>query len=515
MSRGQPAARSVVRLNEVTVSPITQTWDAATSTPAALRAIAAASTPSATLVDGGLAPWGDEYDEADVTSLVQDWFDGTRVDLGLLLHDGSTQMERYGALDGPTAELLLTFLGPVYHGEEWTGDPSDENSDRVSEEWAQLGTYVSRREAGDMIATRANTPCDFDAGQSCAEVRRRTIDSQLDGATVDDTDTFSVLKGVSETDPNIPIVADILQPADIANGNSPSATGSLTAVLQSWQTPPPAHGSTYELYEADGDEDYNDDPYDSGSGEFPSSTSTGTATVRVWVDAATRLPVRQDVVSNSTTVSSYWTYDDAVIDPTTLPSDFFLVAAPENPDFEESTSYRGAAPPRSLAASRASSATPTIDLGDAPQIGGTAYCLVTTAQFGLAERDPQVPRSASTIAQVDALYAPTPRGAPCLPGHGAATDATLTVTSTKADGALAYAMRDAVLPVAKPLPVRTTKPFPLRTNALALQPSPVYAEAADGSGALVLAGLDGTTVLIHGTLTAADAASAVATLRSR
>jgi hypothetical protein len=413
----------------------------------------------------------------------------------------------------------------VYHAKQWTADPAA-GGELVSEEWAILGTKIARRETADTINTRTNVPCQDGnpGGPWCAEVRWRTLESQFEGAGPDDLDNFMQQRGASLEDPNIDQIAELLDPAALADaGRAPVATGPLGNVLGSWQVPPPGHGSTYEAYEVSSQVPFSSGSYDQATGEFGDGVGFTTMTLRVWVDAATRMPIRQTLTRDGTTTSDYWTYDPAVARPSDYPSDFFLVAPPAQTALSQSVQYRGDEPPGQVHDQQTETTFAPYTLGDRQTVAGRELCLITTLTFRQSERmqdDVATPadHDLSSLTRVDALYAPRPKSGTCRRGTGAIEDAVLTVASVARNSGVAAAYRDSILPRAQALTAPPTPPaglefgdFPLFERAQ----NSAYTAPTDDGGRLALAEIGGTTVLVNGSFAAGDAANLLRDLEGR
>jgi hypothetical protein len=344
----------------------------------------------------------------------------------------------------------------VYHAQHWTADPNVAG-ELIAEEWVVRGTRLARRETADTINTRANVPCEetAPAGPLCSEVRWRTLESQFEGATPDDLDTFASLRGNSINDPNVPQIADLLDPAtSITGGALPVASGPLADVLQPWQAPPPNHGDHYQVYELTGPLTYNSGTIDPATGKFPEGVATGSITVRMWIDSTTQLPIRQTVTAEAPTITSYWTYDAASPAPSALPADFFLVAPPEEASLMQSVTFQGGDAPAVISDDRAATTFTPYTIGDAPTVGGDSLCLAAVLVFEQNEKldlhTLEEPISSahdlSSITRVDALYTRRSPGRTCRPGAGDIEEAVLTVSSTARSSGVAGAYHDSLLP---------------------------------------------------------------------
>jgi len=139
--------------------------------------------------------------------------------------------------------VTVNRKGDIYHALQYEGDPAS-GAAQVGEEWAQFGTQNVRRQDDQDIWTRNLVPCGSDP-LGCAQGRLRTRTEETNPSA---SDAYATETGTSNNDSRLTGYSDLLSPANSTLGAATS-TGSLLNVLQSWQTPPPAHGASYALYE--------------------------------------------------------------------------------------------------------------------------------------------------------------------------------------------------------------------------------------------------------------------------
>lgn len=417
-------------------------------------------------------------------------------------------------------ELRTDLIGAdVYHAQHFGGDQAAAG-DLLAEEWIVAGMKIARREIADMINTRTNVPCqdNVPTGPWCAELRWRTLESQFEGAGPDDLDTFAEHRGASQVDPNVDQIASLLDPIEFAAARrAPVATGLIADALASWQVPPPGHAATYEAYEVSGQFSYNSGQPDPVTGEFGDGVAYGTSTMRVWVDAATKLPLRETLTVAGESETSYWNYDSSVAAPASLPADFFRVAEPAEAALRQSVAYQADQPPAQLKDAQSATAFTPYTLGNQRVLAGQGLCLATTLVFKQSERGEDNadgrPRNVSPITRLDALYAPRPAHGPCRSGTGQSVDAVLTVTSVARTSSVAAAYRESVVPrshmiAAPPTPAPMAATLVASSGRMGFEhlANVAYMAPRDGGGALVLADIGATTILVSGRFRARDAA---------
>jgi hypothetical protein len=127
----------------------------------------------------------------------------------------------------------------------------------------------------------------------------------------------------------------MLAPATFADADK-VGTGPIADVMEPWQTPPPAHGTNYSLYERTG-------PYGSDGDTDPT-----TVTVRTWVDETTKLPIRESIYQpggDEIDPRVVYSYDSKRMTSTDVPADFFRIGAPASVGLREETARTTASQP--------------------------------------------------------------------------------------------------------------------------------------------------------------------------
>jgi hypothetical protein len=207
--------------------------------------------------------------------------------------------------------------GDIYHATSYEGDPT--TADQLQDEWAQRNTQNARIVTPDDIFTRSTIACVTDP-LGCVQEHTRSRDSETNPMATDDYGTDT---GTSHNDPRLRDDTELLAPANTDLG-TPTATGPIEQALQPWQVAPPAHGATYELYTTT-------DPAE----EDGQSADT---VQRLWIDSATRMPLRVQVTEGGQTASdTYYAYDRNRLTTSQVPSDEFSVGLPANVGQQGST----------------------------------------------------------------------------------------------------------------------------------------------------------------------------------
>jgi len=371
--------------------------------------------------------------------------------------------------------------GDIYHAKEYTGDPS-QGGELLTEQWASSATGDSRTWETDSetTTTRSQIACPppAPAGTQCAQMRQLT---KLDGQE----DAFVMYTGSSPDDANIAGRATILDPAGF--NVPPTAYGSLSSALSSWQTPPPNHGSQYERYEFTRRENIDDIDTD----QQPIPDNQVEFTDRIWVDAATKLPLKADSIGPTGTLgTTYFSYGGR-LEPQTLPADFFAVGSTQNVVLDKAVTMLGSQPAGPQVDEETGETFVPLGLGDQPMIGGQGYCLLTTdtiqmdeevptAQPGDVAEDPLNaidPNAAAAESSVDATYTAIGPSGNCAPGEGSADSPDLEVISEY-----------------KPAPDPTGWRQSYREAAEAIDADP---EADPGSGGVMTVNVDGESLTAY------------------
>ena len=416
----------------------------------------------------------------------------------------------------PPFTVTVDRRGDVYAGEQFTGDPSN-GGQLLVREWARLNTKIARREAVDRITTRTNVACTDGSSSDCPEVRYRTLESAMEGADGSDLDTFSRHTGATAGDPHIAQIADLLTPKEaVDTGQSATETGPIMNVLGPWQTPPPVRGTQYELYEFSGTQE-NSSGSPGPTGEYGQETESKTIQLRVWVDAATKLPLRQTISVDGQETPSYWSYSRQRGEASTLPTDFFRVAEPATYDQEASTEYQGDGSSGGDPQDSQTGATfSAYFLGGSVTLTSGFRCLDTTALFNHHEPDNGdvtdgeggTTRDLSMLTRVDALYAALPTGTACVPGRGDGTGVDLMVSSFAKNSEFAAAYRETIMATAEAIALNPADPDYFTGGTapylLGAQPQVAYVVPAPDGTSTALTEIGSTTVVVNGSFSKAD-----------
>jgi len=225
--------------------------------------------------------------------------------------------------DSAPVQATVDRRGDIYTARETERTPEDD--DVAVLERARLGTYTARREDGADISTRNSVACTQNPASLCGEVRKR--DSVSDDGQ--QTELFSSYKGTSEADQRLEDVTAFTKVTHEQLG-TPTETGPIAEALSSGQTPPPAHGATFELYQT--------------QDQVVLEGSTVTEVRRRWVDASTKLLLRQQVqVGNDTESDAVYSYDLDRKLASELPQDTFAVSKQAGQTEGETVDYASGA----------------------------------------------------------------------------------------------------------------------------------------------------------------------------
>jgi len=272
-------------------------------------------------------------------------------------------------------QVTVDRRGDVYRATHYTADPAAGGVE-IDREWARLGTFHGRHEDAEEIATRTVVSCD---GSTCDEARSRSDHSDAYGQH----NLFAIHTGSREHDPELP------RPVRISQIGSESVTeigrGDLVSALQSWQVPPPAHGSEYVLVEGafDSGGTNGDDADDAGS---PNDAQV----FRAWLDERTRYPVKVvGLLDGQVLFTHRWTYRVGRYEGSELPADHFQVARPASVAHEENVKYEGGQPAGPQTDAETQSTFRPQSLGTMPLLpSGAPYCLTSLDVVNMADAPP-------------------------------------------------------------------------------------------------------------------------------
>lgn len=396
--------------------------------------------------------------------------------------------------DGSVSQrgIGLAPLNGVYHALEYTDDPA-RGGELLSEQWASRETGASRTEDGESITTRSAAPCQPSepAGPRCVQMRQLTA---LDA----NDDAYVIYTGASQDDRRIRGTAWILEPSGFKG--QPAGQGPLPEALAAWQSPPPGHGTEYELYELD-----------------PTEQAGGIEGIeRIWVDGHTKLPLRTATVGRAGELlgQAFFTYDQQLLDPAELPPSFFAVQPTQHLVIDKEVRVLGAGPVGLQVDEETQNTFEPHYLGTAAVIAGHNYCLATSHSTrirevidltppGDAEEDPENamdPAAEAIQTSVGASYNATGAGESCSPGEGPLEAPQLGVTSEAASSPLARSARQAFRERAAEIESRPTEdPDAGGVTEVNFQGTvrPAYAVGDDGVMSVLIVG-DETQVTVSG-----------------
>jgi hypothetical protein len=374
--------------------------------------------------------------------------------------------------------------GDIYDAPGYSADPATGGT-LAQEEWGRVGSQTARVVEPETITTRSPVACDpaQPSGPQCGEVRQRSRDSESNPNASDD---FTVYRGTSETDQRLPTIAGTLEPAGYTN--APTSSGPILSAAAPWQHLPPAHGDTYQLFEFSETERV-DEPADGPSGETPGQ-QTITITNQTWVDATTKLPIKTIATTSDgqTYLQLFWTYGVDRKAAADYPSDFFLVARPQNVGQEKTVTYTGndsVGPQQDRETS--TSFTPYY-LGASPALGAQTFCLATSSRGTLDESGPDSittpepglgPDAFGPITSVDTAYNDLPSGASCAAGNGPLDAPSLEVHTAASASTVAGTWRAAY-----------------QREGTAIQANPLDPDFLNAGVASVMFGADAATVYV-------------------
>ncbi len=248
------------------------------------------------------------------------------------LQDGDYRMRivAYDQLDHDSAPTDFWFTvdrsGDIYTAREWAG-AANAGGYEVAMERHALNTMLARRNEQGFVGTRGVTACSQNTSQQCGEVRELTIEGDLGPAA----QHLDITRGTTVGDARLDAVAAIREIAVTATGQ-PTASGDIYGAMGVWQHGPPAHGATFERYDRTETVDVN--------GQLT------TITRRMFVDATTRLPIRDIVLIGGTTErDTYYTYDRSRLDRSQVPANEFAIDRSDPQGTTTTVDYAMSPPP--------------------------------------------------------------------------------------------------------------------------------------------------------------------------
>ena len=346
-----------------------------------------------------------------------------------------------------TFSVTVDRRGDIYRSTEYSDNPAT-GAEPGAREAVKVRTSVSRSDDGASVTTRTNVACTDgeSSGPRCAEWRSRSYEE------LEEQD-YTVYRGSSPDDPRVREAAYIASTRHFRVELAASTGSPLTSVLEPWQVRPPAAGGTYEVHEIEETLQTNADPGgDADEGVDQGSTEVK-AMVRVWLDSATRLPLRSEVRAPDGTVIDrlYWTYEVSRLEAHEVPDDYFSVGSPLSPGVDERVQMRGT---QALAPQTDTETGKSIrpwHLGELGQLLlGPTLCLVdrhvirvsesragdTSTLLGSDAADPLQP-----MTILGAAYDFVDTGGTCTPGNGSLDNPAVTIEVAHRDSALGQLWR--------------------------------------------------------------------------
>ena len=421
--------------------------------------------------------------------------------------------------------ITIDRSGDVYAGQFSDGDPQA-GEEVYAREWARAGSSTARREIpGHSVATRGPAPCaDGQTDRACESVRTRT---RIGPSSTNDTDDFVILKGDAD-DSDLRNVSQLLAPG--REQRTVVETGDLVSIARPWQILPPAHGAQFQRFDFTEQRDETE-PVEPDGGQ---SGTTRTVRQRLYVDSATRMPVRQLELGADGQVAdeTFWTYDVDRKEASGYPADFFAVAEPATPNERvevQQQRTRTISSPQDRETNASFTPAffgPSMDL---PGLG--TFCLarndmnvvtpnpVGGEQVPVGEEDPEIPDAVAYARDtfVTAAYH-LKVGDICRPGLRAG-DVAFTVTTLARDSTNARSWREVFEQDGSALPLDPQSPWLLQEGLLPLvlnlQATIAYLVpgVADNTSALMDVG--DATILLTGPFNSTTLAVVANQLRSQ
>jgi hypothetical protein len=203
-------------------------------------------------------------------------------------------------------DVTVDRRGDIYEAREVTGDPAT-GAEVIATERHKLGTTLARREDEGRIMTRRLISCAANPQDFCGETRELSLEDDADTGRQD----LLITRGTSQSDSRLDDVAAIRQLGSEQLG-TPAAQGPIADALQMWQTAPPAHGANYQRHDRVEDVDVDG--------------QQTTVTRQLYVDAGTRLPLRERVtVGGDVEQDFFYTYAKSRLTDTEVSANEFAV----------------------------------------------------------------------------------------------------------------------------------------------------------------------------------------------
>lgn len=224
--------------------------------------------------------------------------------------DGSDRLTVLAVDDaGNATSTSFDLPSKVVHATVYTANPASGGA-KVAEEWAELGTHNSRRTTSADLVTRGSGGCQTESTTSRCSFLRSLNTNTENG----EPQKYYSEVSTEMSEPNaISEAGTLLLPRQADFGQS-GEKGAMSTVLQSWQTPPPGSGGSFEKIVSTSKASEED----LLPGEWI-----------FWVDSSTGLPVKAATKEGSQAPQTmYYSYDSTVQEAGTLSPEFFLQQPP-------------------------------------------------------------------------------------------------------------------------------------------------------------------------------------------
>jgi hypothetical protein len=424
-------------------------------------------------------------------------------------------------------QVTVDRRGDIYRGKEYTANPAS-GGQLIGDEWNRLSTMLGRRVEADLITTRDSilcTPGDPAEGQ-CAELRSRTRYSETSPA---EGEAWTLHLGSSADDPRIPSGTKLAGFVANFQASPPTSTGNLVSILDVWQVAPPDHGDTFNMYETTFSVDTSQ-ATDGPDGEV-TTPAQQTLRSRVWVDAKTLMPLKEETaaVSSGTVVArSFWTYDVDRLETSEVASDLFSVPKPTSLVLDKEVTLRGALPVGAQTDVETNSTFTPYYLGTVAVLPNQrGYCLDTSSLMRMVETpvdtlsDPARTAFQGPIQTVDVSYSALDTGSTCVAGTQPTEErvGALEVSSTARNSTAARAWRDAYVSTANEVELDPTDDEHLRAGVrpvlVETEATTAYVIVIDPTRTSALIEKGNTTILVTGPFDKTDVPTVAAALQPR
>lgn len=345
--------------------------------------------------------------------------------------------------------VIIDRRGDIYTAEEQAGPVPDFDPGLSNErEWGRIDTHDARKQDEEWIATRTTRQDGENRYDEVRRVSRLSDDRNPETGKPypDQEEAWTVKRGKSPDDPDLPIVASILEPKKTFEAAEPAATGPIHEALTGDQLPPPAYGPTYELHEREVEIEAED-------------RSTSKGRTRVWIDGRTRMPIKQVVTREGGEHygSAFWNYHHSRFERSERSDDFFSIGKPDNTGMEKEEQDNGLAPLNHVLDEETNALFPPYFVGETVTLSTGPYVLADTkilrhrvsarvaagaGDSDLLPEDEAPAGRGEPFTNFTALYQPNPDGLTGFRPGLLSAGAPLTVRSMAKDSSQARIWRD-------------------------------------------------------------------------